>query len=43
MNCGDSPCGINEIDDKPCTCDMMEYEDNNVKLELEPHGGYLWA
>jgi len=24
-------------------CDMMEYEDNNVKLELEPHGGYLWA
>lgn len=25
MNCGDSPCGINEIDDKPCTCDMMEY------------------
>ena len=24
-------------------CDMIEYEDNNVKLELEPHGGYLWA
>ena len=23
--------------------DFIEYEDNNVKLELEPHGGYLWT
>lgn len=25
MNCGQSPCGINETDSQPCTCDMMEY------------------
>ena len=25
MNCGHSPCGINEIDNKPCTCDIMKY------------------
>ena len=23
--------------------DLIEYEDNNVKLELEPNGGYLWT
>jgi len=25
MNCGRSPCGINETDDKTCTCDVMQF------------------
>jgi len=25
MNCGHSPCGINENDNKTCTCDVMQF------------------
>ena len=35
MNCGHSPCGINETDNKPCTCDLDEFFHRSKSYDAE--------
>ena len=38
MNCGHSPCGINETDNKPCTCDLDEFFHRSKSYDAENSG-----
>lgn len=38
MNCGHSPCGINETDNEPCTCDLDEFFHRSKSYDAENSG-----